>query len=441
MVPDNVADTNQHALGRISCILPTGILGKGGDVKSSNRVALLVLTAVFAVNHLDRHVLSITLNAIGQEFTLSDTQLGLLSGLLFAVVYVLFGFPVAKLAARGNRRNIIAVSATIWSTLTIATGAVQNFAQLAVARLGVGVGEAGCVSPAHSMISDLYPPERRTAAMATFAAGANIGILLAFLVGGVVGQALGWRWAFVMAGVPGLLLALVLRFAIEEPEREATPVPDEDGKSLLRATLRTIWHDRGLFHALCGVSITGIVIFGALAWNPTFMIRAHGLSPSQTGVFLALTIGVIGGIGTWASGRLADRLGAHDPGWRMGVVIGAILVAKPFIFGFLLIDSTKAALVCFVGSAFVAGVFWGPTFAYLHSRVDVQLRPMATAVFLFAFNLVGVGIGPTLVGIASDTVFAGFGARSLAYALFVMQAAGIWGAWHYWQVAKQIRQR
>lgn len=404
----------------------------------SSKYALLVLTAIFAVNNLDRHILSITLGQIGAEFTLTDTQLGLLSGLLFAVIYVVFGFPVAKLAAKGNRRNIVAVSAAIWSVLTIGMAGAQNFAQLALARLGVGIGEAGAVAPSHSMISDLYQQERRTSAMSTFAAGANIGVLLAFLVGGIVGQMYGWRWAFVIAGIPGLLLALLLRFTVAEPERgKATPTKTED-RSLFVATVKTIWNDRGLFHAMMGISIVGIVTFGALAWNPTFIIRVHELTQAQTGVFLAVVIGVVGGLGTWFSGRLADRLGKTNPKWRMGIIVAVIVISKPFIAVFLLSETRFLALASFVVPGLIAGVFWGPTFAYLHSRVEPHMRPMATAIFLFCFNLIGVGIGPTLIGLLSDTVFALAGVRSIAYSLLTVQIVGLWAAWHYWQVVREI---
>lgn len=405
---------------------------------SSPRYTLLVLMAILAVNHLDRHVLSINLDAIGREFILSDTQLGLLSGLVFAIVYVLFGFPVAKLAARGNRRNIIAAAAAIWSSMTIAMAAAQSFLHLILARLGVGIGEAGCVSPAHSMISDLYPEERRTSAMATFVVGANIGVLLAFLIGGIVGQQFGWRWAFVAAGVPGLILAAVMWFTVAEPQRDSSSTRASENRSLLLATLKHIWADRGLRHAMFGLAIVGIVTFGALAWNPAFIIRQHSLNQAQTGIFLALTIGIGGGLCTWLSGKLADRLGARDPGWRMMIVVLAIVLAKPFVVGFLLLDNTTAALACFVVSASVASVFWGPTFAMLHSRVPNHMRPMATSIFLFVFNLIGVGVGPTLIGFLSDTLFAQAGSRSLSYALVLVQIAGIWAAWHYWQAKKDL---
>ncbi len=403
------------------------------------RYTLAVLTAVFAVNQLDRNILAITLDQIGAEFALSDTQLGLLSGALFAVVYVLAGFPIARLAARGSRRNIIGASVAIWSALTIAMAGARSFTELALARLGVGIGEAGAVAPAHSMISDLFALERRTSAMATFAAGANIGVLLAFLVGGIAGEALGWRWAFVIAGVPGLALAVLLRFTVAEPAR-SNEAPALRG-SLFLATLRTIWNDVGLFHAMWGLAITGVVTFGALAWNAAFIIRALGLSQAQTGIYLALTIGVLGAAGTWASGAVADRLGAPNPRWRLGVVVVTILVAKPFALAFLLLPSAVPALACLAVSASLAAVFWGPTYAFLHSRVEPHMRPMATAIYLFVFNIAGVGIGPTFIGFASDTIFAGEGVRSLGYAIATVQIAGAWGAWHYWRAMRTIPAR
>lgn len=408
-------------------------------LRSSRRYTLFILTAVLAMNQLDRNILGITLEAIGHEFSLSDTQLGLLSGALFAVVYALFGFPVAKLSARGNRRNIIGASVAVWSALTIAMGAAQNFVQLALARLGVGIGEAGAVVPSHSIISDLYPPERRVSAMATFVVGANVGILLSFLIGGIVGHMFGWRWAFVIAGVPGLALALLIFLSVSEPERDLTAVPNQVGGSLLLQTIKVIWRDKGLFHAMLGIGISGIVTFGALAWNATYVMRAHDLNQAQTGIILALVIGIIGGLGTWYSGVLADRLGMRNPRWRLGIVIVSILAAKPFIIGFLLSENTLVAMMLMSIAVAFAGVFWAPTFAFLHGRVGNEMRPMATAIFLFFYNIVGVGIGPTLIGFVSDTVPQASPGKSLGYALLLVQVAGLWGAFHYYLAMRTIR--
>jgi len=399
---------------------------------------LFLLTAIFAVAHMDRHILSISLDAIGQEFVLSDTQLGLLSGLVFAAMFLLAGFPIARLAARGNKRNIVATSAVVCSLLTLMMSVAQNFTHLVLARLGVGLGEAGAVAPAHAMISDRFPRETRTSALASFATGANIGVLLAFLVGGIVGHMFGWRWAFVLASIPGLILALLLRYTTPDtrklqPAQKAAPDP-----AVFRRTCHLIWNDRGLFNALCGLALIGIVTFGGLTWLPTFIIRTHGMTQAQTVIYLALTTGVIGGFGTWYSGQLADRWGTRNPRWRIGIVILAVLLSKPLIWFFFLTDATSLALISFAFAATVSAIYWGPTFAYLHNRLPEDLRPMGTAIFLLGFNCVGVGIGPTAIGLASETVFADHGQNGLRFSLSAIQFVGIWAVFHYWRAMREI---
>ncbi|MEM7267778.1 MAG: MFS transporter [Pseudomonadota bacterium] len=398
---------------------------------------LILLAGLMAVAQLDRQILSLQLNAIGAEFDLSDTQLGLLSGLAFAVVFVLCGFPVARIAAAGNRRKLISIAAAVWSLMTMATAGAQSFAHLLLARVGVAVGESGSVAPAHSVISDHYPVDRRTTAMATFAAGANLGVLFAFLIGGVIGQLYGWRTAFICAGVPGLILALVFwRYGPEDSDKRETGWTG----ALMTETWSAIRAHKGLWNAMWGMAATGIVTFGALAWTPTFILRTHDLSQAQLGLFLALSVGVIGGIGTLLSGRLADHLGRRAPVWRIGVVFWAIIIAKPLALIFILSPTPVIALTAFSASAFLAAVFWGPTFAYAHAQLPSHQRPMATAIFLFLFNLVGLGLGPTLVGAASDALAAQGFENSLALALVGMHCCGLWGALHYWRVTRIIKQ-
>ncbi|WP_346891096.1 MFS transporter [uncultured Roseibium sp.] len=408
----------------------------GIQTRQSPTYVLMVLTAILAVNQLDRHILNISLDAIGREFSLSDAQLGLLSGLLFAAVYVLFGFPAAKLAASFNRRNIVAVSALVWSSLTIATGTAQSFAQLALLRMGVGVGEAGAIGPSQAIISDLYPEDRRTTAMGIYMSGATIGILFAFLIGGVVGQAYGWRWTFVAAGLPGIILAVVLRFTTREPERGGTSADPDVMKSLFTSTVKRIWTDRVLFHIFVGFGISGIVTFGALTWYAAYIIRFHGLNQAQTGIYMACTVGIIATVGSVLTGRFADYLGASDPRRRIHVVIFALLAAKPFAMTFLLADNTVLALGALAVATFFANTMFAPTFALVHNRLDNEMRPMATVVYLFAFNMIGLGLGPALVGIVSDMLVPDVGNRSLAYALVVFNLAGIWGAWHFWKATR-----
>jgi len=385
---------------------------------------------------MDRTILAILLDDISKEFSLSNTQLGLLSGGAFIVVYAVFGFPIAKLSARGNRRNIIGITTGIWSILTLSVAGVQSFWQLMIARFGVGVGETGAVVPAHSLISDMFAPERRTSAMASYVVGANLGVLLAFLIGGIAGQFWGWRVAFLLAGIPGVILSLVFLFTVKEPVRTNAAEPIEG--SLFLRTLSVIWSDRGLRHVLIGVSLASILTHAGLSWNATYLIRAHGLSLVQTGVFLALSAGILGSVVTWGSGQLADRWGAKNPQFRLFAVVLAILIGKPFSAAFALLEQTVPAMLCLLVPIALASVFWGPTFAFLHGRVSSQMRPMATAIFMFAFSVVGVGIGPTLVGILSDTVFANLGDRSLGLSIMSVQLIGVWSAFHYWVAMKTI---
>ncbi|HEY8594170.1 MAG TPA: MFS transporter [Devosiaceae bacterium] len=405
-------------------------------MRDPRRYVLLLLVAMLATNQMDRTVLAILLDDIGREFSLSDTQLGLISGGLFVIVYAVFGFPVAKLAAHANRRNIIAASMVVWSALTLLVAAAQNFAQLAIARLGVSIGESGSVVPAHSMISDLYPANRRTSAMASFVVGANIGVLLAFLVGGIAGEFLGWRWAFVIAGLPGICLALIMLTTVKEPAREAGA--DASTRGLFARTLSAILADRGLRNALIGLSLTSILTHAGLAWNAAFIMRAHGLGMAQTGILLAGGAGILGSFVTFTSGRMADRFGARNPRFRLGIVVVAILVGKPFSAAFALLEPTWAALLCLLVPVGLASVFWGPTFAFVHGRVSPQMRPMATAIFMFAFSVIGVGLGPTLIGLLSDTMFAAAGDRSLGWSIVAIQTIGVWGAFHYLVAMKTI---
>lgn len=389
----------------------------------------MLLMVLMAMAQLDRQILAITLEQIGTEFSLSDTQLGLLSGLVFAAAFCLFGFPVAVLVTRVSRRRIIAGSVLIWSGMTLLASMAQSFAMLLAARIGVGAGEAGSVAPAHSLISDLYPPERRTSAMSVFAAGSNLGVLLAFLVGGVVGQIYGWRVAFLVAGLPGLVLAIVLARTLPDLRPQGRPEA-----AVLARTLGLIRQDAGLRFLLAAMAITGIVTFGGLSWTATFLIRSYGFSQLQTGLLMAGLVGVGGAFGTLFTGYLADRLGQRDARWRLRLVALVIAISKPLAFVFLLGPGGMIGVLAFASGALFANAFWGPTFAYAHSRVPPDCRPMITVILLFLFNLIGVGVGPTMVGILSDA-WTTETETGLGWALAVAQGLGLLGAWLYWRTA------
>lgn len=406
---------------------------------------LVVLTILSAFNQLDRQLTVILLEPIRQEFALSDVALGVLSGLAFALLYAGLGIPAAVWAVNHGRRDLVAVSAAVWGLATVASGLAQSFGQLLLGRIGIGAGEAGVTPAAHAMISDAFPPQERAGAMAAWSSGINLGVFLAFLVGGFVGQRYGWRAAFVGCGLATASMALVVRCAVAEPAR----APDRDADALrampslalLALTVRTMWADPALRHIVFGATITATVGYGAISWVPSFLVRVHGLDLAITGTYLALVIGIGGAGVVLLGGRLADRLRRFGLGWSLAAIGLWLIVVKPFGLVFYLTSSTMVALVAFVLPATAANAYLGPALAALHDGLAPTLRPAASALFLIAVNLIGLGIGPLLVGALSQFVFAEAGPRSLGYALAVMQGLGAWGALHFILAGRWLSRR
>ena len=271
------------------------------------RYVLLMLTLVYAFNFIDRQILVILQEPIKMEMGLSDAQLGLLSGFTFAVIYVTAGIPIAYWADRGNRRNIVALSLTVWSSMTAISGFVQNYAQLLLARLGVGLGEAGGSPPSHSIISDYYPPEQRATALSFYSTGIYAGILLGFAFGGIIADSFGWRMAFLVVGLPGVLLAVVLRLTVKEPQRGRYDGNAISHKPGLKETLHILRMRPSFWYLSLGCALSAYVTYGNGNFFPSYLIRSHGMSLSQVGLVLALLSGITGAIGTFLGGYIADR--------------------------------------------------------------------------------------------------------------------------------------
>lgn len=423
--------------------LPLNPLVGGGEIlgqndNSANRALLYSLTAMFSLSYLDRQILNITLNDIGLEFGLSDLQLGTLSGIAFAIVYVLFGFPIARIVRPGNRKSIAVVALTFWSSMTALMGVAGSYGTLFLARMGVGIGEAGCIPASHSMIMDSFPPEKRASALSFYSAGSNVGVFFAFLIGGILAAEYGWRVAFLAAGLPGILLALWMYFTLDEPMPQSNPDRPMTKASDYKTVVMQLLVDKSTRHALIGAALTAMVSLGAAAWIAVFLIRNHGMNTAQVGIYLAVTIGIVGAMGTWLGGIISDRLGSKDPTWRLKFIAITIVIAKPFSILFYLLDYTTFALIVFIVPAFIGGMFIGPTFSHLYSRVDASSRPMVTAIFMLVINLVGLGLGPMLIGFMS-TQFSSYGSDSLTYALVLLQVAGLWAAVHFWMAGRAIK--
>lgn len=390
------------------------------------------------------------LEPIRLELGASDTAMGFLVGLTFAIFYATLGMPIAMLADRTNRRNIIAIAISIWSGMTVLCGYAQTFVQMAFARIGVGIGEAGSTPPSHSIISDLFPPESRGTAMGIFALGVNVGLLLAYLGGGWLSENYGWRATFVIVGLPGLLVAGLLYFTVSEPRRgasEVKPVRAEDEEPVsaskapaFRTVARHMWRVRSTRHLAIGAALAGFIGYGFTLWMPTFLVRSHGLSPTEVGLTLALMTGLVGAMGTFTAGRLADVLAKRDERWRAWVVAAGKAGYVPFLAGVFWVDDLTTALILYVVPAFFGGFYLAPTFALIQSLVTLRMRALASSIVLFVLNIIGMGFGPQLVGIMSDWFAPEYGKESLRMALFFLTFLNLWCAYHYFTAARTLRE-
>lgn len=403
--------------------------------------ALVLLTAIYTVNYVDRQILSILLQPVKEALDLSDTQLGFLTGIAFALFYATLGIPLAMLADRTSRKKVISWSLGLFSVMTAVCAMVGNFWQLALARVFVGVGEAGTSPPSHSIIADLYSPKERATAMAIFAAGLNIGILIGFLIGGWINEWFGWRAAFLVAGAPGLVLALVMRFAFREPPRgHADGVTAAEDAPDLRAVFKALWKMKTFRHLSLASALNSFVGYGAVAWIPAFLYRSHEMSSGSIGTSLALIIGLAGGVGTFLGGYLVDKLSKGDPRWNVWVPAAALVVATPFSFIFYLAPVTNLALASFIIPAMVAAIYLGPALALTQALVSLRMRAVASAVLLFIINIIGLGLGPQMVGVASDLLSGPFGDDSLRWALIVTGLVNLWAVGHFLMAARTVRE-
>ncbi len=405
------------------------------------RYALFVLFLVLTSSHVDRQILAILLEPIKHELVLSDTQLGFLSGIAFAIFYATLGIPMAMWADRSNRRNIITLALATWSGMTVLCGMVANFWQLALARIGVGVGEAGSSPPSHSIIADMYAPTERATAMGIFSLGINCGLLIGFSVGGWINQWYGWRAAFWVVGAPGLILALLVRYSLREPPRgyvEGLQSISQEAPSL-RDVVTYMWSTPALRHIVIGVTLASFVGYGVVLWLPSFLVRSHGLQSGTIGMLLALGFGVLGAVGTFMGGKLADRLGRSDIRWSVWIVSIAMLLALPFSLCFYLTRETSTALSLGIIPALVGGTYLGPSFALNQGLVPVQMRSVASAIILFVANIIGLGLGPQTVGILSDLFSARHGSESLRYALLTLACVNVWTAFHYFLASRTLQ--
>ena len=390
------------------------------ETRSYRRYVLFILTLVYIFNFVDRQILVILQEPIKAELGLSDTQLGLLTGFAFALFYVVVGIPIARWADVGNRRNIVSMALVVWSGMTAVSGLAQNYTQLLLARIGVGIGEAGASPPSHSMISDYYEPEERGAAMSIYSMGLYLGILVGLLLGGWLADKIGWRMAFFAVGLPGILMAVVVRFTLKEPPRGGSGMvsdPTVGQKYTFKETLSYLWQSKPFRKAAFAAGFCAFTGYSTLTFIPSFLIRSHGMSISEVGVSLGLIIGFSGVIGALSGGFLADKFGKINLRWYMWVPAIGVLLSVPFALLALSLDSLTWVLVCIFISNVFGSCYLGPTIAISHHLVKPSMRATTSAILFFILNIVGLGCGPVVTGMMSDALTPEYGAESLRYAL------------------------
>jgi len=402
---------------------------------------LVVLFLIQLFSIMDRLILSVLGNDIKQELGLSDSQLGFLLGFAFAAFYATVGIPVARLADRRSRRTVAAVSVGLWSLATSATGVAQNFWQLALARISVGIGEAGGSPPSHSLISDYFPPERRARALGIVSAGGSAGVLFGLFIGGHLGELIGWRATFFAVGAAGVVLALVIRLTVREPPRGRYD-PDSANRTQLplMQVLRHMLGLRSYVHLAIAASLHGFAGYGATSWTPIFLIRVHGLEKADIANILAPLSGITSMLGILASGFVVEWLARRDVRWYMWMPAVASLIALPFSYGFLLVPNIWLAFGLMIPSAFLGAVYAAPTWAMAQGLAQPAMRAMSSAIILLASNLIGFGLGPWLVGVMNDALEPRFGETTVRYSLLIIGAFHLWAALHSMLGARALRQ-
>jgi MFS family permease len=410
-------------------------------------LTLTLLTVTYFFSYMDRQILAILQELIKADLQLTDTQLGLLSGLAFAIFYATLGIPVARLADRLNRRNIVAISLALWSVMTAAGGLAQNFTQLLLARIGVGIGEAGSSPPSHSMIADLYPPEQRAGAMGIYSLGVVLGAALGTTIGGLVAAAFGWRMAMFVVGMPGVALAVIVWLFVVEPRRGLSdPARAPDAPKLPMPSLgegfASMARSAPAVHLVMAVTLTSMIGYGLTAWGPSYMQRSLGISVRDIALYVALPAGLAGVVSAVGGGRLADRL-ARTRGLHAQSTMVAVLkaIALPFVIGFYLIDQPVLAVVSYWLSVLFANSYLGPTFALIQGLAPLKLRALWAAITLLIINLIGLGAGPTLVGVISDALRPALGEDSLRWSMLIFASVTPWAIWHYWRAGVLLKQQ
>ncbi|HSZ53138.1 MAG TPA: MFS transporter [Caulobacteraceae bacterium] len=413
--------------------------GRWAPSEGYRSVVVGFLVAAYTINFVDRTVIGIIGQAIKVDLKITDTQLGLLGGMAFAILYTVLGIPIARAAERFNRVTIISMAMVVWSAFTVACGFAGSFLGLLALRVGVGVGEAGCSPPAHSLISDYYEPRRRASALSVYAFGIPLGGMIGAVAGGWLAKTVGWRAAFMVVGAPGVVIALLLKLVVREPPRGATEAlerptgPEDLAPHAVDAPPRGHWLARELselwivtrqlfgswpvLNMILGVTLVSVGGYGVGQFSAPYFNRAFGLDYATVGLIFGVIGGVSTGLGTLAGGFIADRASRRGGQWyALTPAIGLAIATPIYLFAYSRLDWRIAAAILLVPGIFHY-TYLGPTFGVVQNVVEPRRRATATAVMFLFLNLIALGGGPLLTGWFIDRLgewhFSGHGGEGL----------------------------
>ena len=401
-----------------------------------------MLTLVFTFNYLDRNLIVLLLQPIKDDLRISDTKLGFLTGIAFGLFYATLGLPIARWADRGNRVSLTSMAIGLWSLTVMSCLWIGTFTQLVFARVAAAVGEAGCMPPTYSLLADYYPRSaERTRAMAIYWLANPLSALFSYVVGGQLNARYGWRVTFFLMGLPALIVAPLVKFTVHEPRTLTTgvaavarPVPR------LAEVLGTLWRQRSSRNLTVGIVLLYTMALGLSPWYAAFMMRTHGMGTSELGVWLGLIFSTGGTVGIFFGSYASTRWFSGDERGQLWLSSGMIASLAIFYVMFLLLPQKLLALLALIPLAVVASVFLGPTFALMQRLVADEMRATALAVVMLLANLIGMGVGPQVVGILSDLLEPVFLRDSLRYAMLVMSFVSLWAAYHFWKAGRTVRE-
>lgn len=396
-------------------------------VPGNAHYALVLLAIIYVLSYIDRLVISVLIEPIKAEFLVSDTMMGLLTGVAFAIFYTAFGLPLGRLSDRVGRKVVIAVACIVWSIFTMFSGIVASFFMLVLLRIGVAVGEAGAGAPSVAMISELYPPRLRARALAIFGLGPALGAVLGIGFGGILAEMYGWRATLIIVGAPGVLVGLIFAFTVKSPKQTMSASKGIPEEGMLRTAFSLLKIPSMLMIVLAG-GVAAVTGYAIQMWTPSFMIRSHQITIQDAGMLMGIGGGGISLLGTLVCGYVTDKMSARDPGWQLGTALAGTLISIPLAMAFYLWPAGTAfsigslavptGFLFYMGFAFF-GVWWTiPSFSALSRILPSNKLAQGTALFFMSVTLLGAGLGPVVAGFISDTLHNIIGGvEALRYAL------------------------